>query len=89
MTGEWDQPGLPSHDFTNITHLSVRPSEQGLVLILISLVAGSQPAGRSKDGMCSFGHFLKNQGTRVPFLKTGRRGLDYPWSWTGLACVLF
>lgn len=60
----WDS--LPSLDFT-ITHLHVHPSGQGLLSILISLVAGSQPASRSNDGMCSLGHFLKNQGPRVHF----------------------
>lgn len=69
---------------TDGSRLSVRPSEQSLVLIVISLVAGPPPAGRSKDGMCSFAHFLKNRGTRVHFLKTGapwiRLSMELNWS---------
>lgn len=52
---------LPSRDCSHVPHLSVRPSEQGLFSILISLVAGSQPAGRSKDRMCSFWPYFKKK----------------------------
>lgn len=84
MWGERAQPGLCPALTAPTSRLSVRPSEQSLVLIVISLVSGPPPAGRSKDGMCSFAHFLKNRGTRVHFLKTGapwiRLSMELNWS---------
>lgn len=84
LLGVGPAQALPCHDFTSVSHLNVRPSAQGLVLIVISPVAGSQPAGRSKGGMRSFAHFLKNRGTRVHFLKTGapwiRLSMELNWS---------
>lgn len=57
-------------------------------------MVGSPPAGRSKDGMCSFGHLKKKKqktrGTRARFLK-----MRAPWirlstelNWSGF-CAFF